>query len=195
MPGRTPRGAADDFFKALSVALRCITPARLAFIDNPLPVGEPTRLVLNRGQPVQLRTSEPLYLFAAHTFVARHAVSPTRGRYTVTTHSYAYSFLTGVSEENPTGEELLSFHWTPFTEDPRQRTFAHCHVGAALLTRPTPVAEGRFHKVHIPTERLCVERIVRLAIEEFGAEPLREDWWPVLQRGIAGFERLRTDRR
>lgn len=194
MPGRTPRRAATDFYDAFKVALGCITPARLTFLDSPIHEGDIGTVVLNGNDPAPLNAPDPLWFYAAHRFVVRRPTDPAVGKFTVSTHAYSYRFLTGISDEDPAGEEVLAFHWTPFTDDPDQRSHPHCHIGPAVLARPTPVATGRFHKVHIPTDRLCVERVIQIAIDEFGVRPRHDDWRATLQRGIDGFNRLRSDR-
>jgi hypothetical protein len=45
---------------------------------------------------------------------------------------------------------------------------------------------------HVPTGRIALEELLRMAIAEFGARPRRKDWEQVLERTQAGYEDWRT---
>jgi hypothetical protein len=77
----------------------------------------------------------------------------------------AYFYAIGLHD---TGE-LLAFHWHPRGKSPITRP--HLHVRANIQ-----LGERWLGKVHLPTGAIELEDIVALAIEELGAEPLREDW-------------------
>jgi hypothetical protein len=47
-------------------------------------------------------------------------------------------------------------------------------------------------RVHIPTGRVALEDVIRLAVEEFHVEPRRADWNEVLIRTRQGFVEQRT---
>jgi hypothetical protein len=46
-------------------------------------------------------------------------------------------------------------------------------------------------RVHIPTGRITLEAVIRLAIEEFETPPLRADWSAILDESQAAFEQWR----
>jgi hypothetical protein len=46
-------------------------------------------------------------------------------------------------------------------------------------------------KLHIPTGRVSVEAVVRLAIEEFDVVPQRDDWEAVITASEDAFDRYR----
>jgi hypothetical protein len=97
-------------------------------------------------------------------------------RYEVVIVEYLYALTTDDSKE------ILAFHWTPETADPNQRTFPHLHVGAINLNANGPIRPGSFHKIHIPTSHVSVESVIRLAITELNARPLRPNWEQILTR-------------
>lgn len=72
-----------------------------------------------------------------------------------------------------TGSELLAYHWHP--QGHSQVTEPHLHVRGSREIEGQPLG-----KLHLPTGAIRLEDIVALAIEELGAEPLREDWRQVL---------------
>ena len=79
----------------------------------------------------------------------------------------------------PGERDLFQFHWHPATPPIRQ---PHLHM------RHAPGASRRFH---IPTSRISIESVIRFAILELGARPIRQDWQAILDRNEQAFaERL-----
>jgi hypothetical protein len=66
----------------------------------------------------------------------------------------------------PAEKEIISFHWTPDVTG-LERSFPHMHIGN-VVSGGGSVLPDRFHKLHIPTEVVPAEAIVRFAIEELG---------------------------
>lgn len=98
------------------------------------------------------------------------------GTWTVATTAYYYSFQ--LREEGK--RELLTFHWHP--EDAGAFAVPHLHVGQGGL------GEGAIFspKWHVPTGWIVVEDVIRYAIGQLGARPLRQDW-------EASLEQVRTE--
>lgn len=69
--------------------------------------------------------------------------------------------------------ELLAYHWHPRGKSPVIEP--HLHVRAHIQ-----IGERWLGKVHLPTGSIALEDIVTLAIQELGAEPLRDDWAALL---------------
>jgi hypothetical protein len=79
----------------------------------------------------------------------------------------------------PSGREILAFHWHPVGTSPVTRP--HLHVSS----RMPPIEIGQDHVVrvadlHVPTGFLPFAEVVRMLIEEFDVEPRRADWETVL---------------
>lgn len=77
----------------------------------------------------------------------------------------AYFYVIGRQD---TGE-LLAYHCHPRGKS--SIVVPHLHVRADIQ-----LGERWLGKVHLPTGAIGLKDIVALAIEELGAEPLREDW-------------------
>ena len=71
-------------------------------------------------------------------------------------------------------------------------TFPHLHIGSALLAGQTAIRPGDLHHAHIPTGRVSLEAVVRLAITEFGVKPRMGNWEEILQRTEAAFQQWKT---
>lgn len=87
---------------------------------------------------------------------------------------YSYELL------DASGGEILAYHWHP--DGMSNVEHPHLHVSA---TKPpvrvrTRIAEYPLSDMHLPTGHITFVDIVRLLIDEFGVEPLRDDWRAVL---------------
>jgi len=82
----------------------------------------------------------------------------------VTTHGYMYSV------EDGAGQELLAAHWHPDTAGAHKRP--HMHFPDRVVS-----PEGGFlAREPISTGRITFEEVVRFAVRNLGATPLRDDW-------------------
>jgi len=61
------------------------------------------------------------------------------------------------------------------------------HIGPAAGLRFKPLQGA-----HVPTSRIALEEVLRMAIVELGARPRRKDWQQVFERTQAGYEDWRT---
>jgi len=102
-----------------------------------------------------------------------------RGPWKVQTTGYFYA-LTGED-----GATILEYHWHPAGSSPVVVPHLHLEKGAGNL-------RDDLHRAHIPTGRIAIEDAIRLAIEAFEVEPLRDDWDAVLKSSQDSFERWRT---
>jgi hypothetical protein len=80
---------------------------------------------------------------------------------------------------------VFSYQWHPGGRSPV--TWPHLHLGAGAEVGRTELASA-----HLPTGRVSIEEVLRLAITELGVEPLRDDWREVLERTQAAYETWRT---
>jgi len=141
------------------------------------PAADPHALVLGDGDFQPLGGDRDLALFVGQQYRIVESEEP-RGPWKVQTVAYSYVVNYGA-------DELLAFHWNP--TGPGAVTRPHLHVGPASGA----TYEGLIH-AHIPTGRIALEDVLRLAIDEFGAVPLRPDWREVLDATQAGHEEWRT---
>jgi hypothetical protein len=80
-------------------------------------------------------------------------------------------------------QEILAYHWHPIGFSGVMHPHFH------LPNRFPPIIAGRGQReivlsdMHIPTGFVTFADIVRLLIDEFGVEPLRDDWRAVLAAG------------
>lgn len=82
----------------------------------------------------------------------------------------AYLFAIG----DDSGRELIAYHWHP--QGPSRVTGPHLHVHADIQ-----LGSAWLPKAHLPTGTVALQDVLRLAIEELGVEPLRDDWQAVLE--------------
>ena len=190
MVGRSPSDAYRAFIIPMRRALGCITDARLTFPGNARS-GLALTVSLNSGDPVRLRGESVLFFTSQQRFeIIRTDV--VGAPYRLHTLQYTYEFAIDVTPDHPGGTEVLSFHWTPESLNPGEKRFGHVHIKSPMLAAVTPIAPGRFSTVHIPTDRLCLEQVIRFAIEDLGVVPLRRDWEMILSDGEATWRVQRT---
>ena len=82
--------------------------------------------------------------------------------------------------------EILAFHHHP--EGPSHVTTPHLHLGAGAGQLRTDLLAA-----HVPTGSLTLAVIARLAIEAFGARPLRSAWDTTLRRSHVALAGSHTD--
>jgi len=86
---------------------------------------------------------------------------------------YFYALL--LSDET----EIVAYH-----RHERSRsdvTDRHLHLGPAATRLDNPIRPRELHKVHVPTDYVTLEQVIRLAITEFGVTPPRADRDAVLR--------------
>jgi hypothetical protein len=154
---------------------------------GPLEGKPPHGLQLNRGRSVPLADTVPaVALRLRQLFRVEEILESARGeRYRVSVTGYDYALL-----HSDTGAELLAFHWHRESSEGRLQlvTFPHLHIDSSVLS------EQALTKLHIPTGRIAIEDVLRLAIRDFKARTLDRNWEKRLQETSTEFERARTRR-
>ena len=82
--------------------------------------------------------------------------------------------------------------WEFFRQPPKPEypySLGHVHVNATLVDSGEPVGDK-----HLPTDRVPLEQVILHVIEEWGVEPLSEDYRAILDGSLDGFAERRTDR-
>lgn len=171
----------------MNEALGCITAGRLTVPRaHRFETDRVYSIVLQRGDLVRLHGVIPLLFSVGHQFRIVETEDHDGGPFKVRTVQYWYLL------ETKQGHELLAFHWTPETEQSAQRRYPHLHLGSAMLASDAPLLPGRFNQMHIPTNRVSLESVIRFAVEELGVRALRPDWLDILERTEGAFVRWRT---
>lgn len=111
------------------------------------------------GGPILL-TGEGLQLDIGLQYDIIRTDEPGKGPYKVRTRAYDYA----LRDEN--SKTQVSFHWHPLGES--RYKDPHFHI--------PPSWPG----IHFPCERTSLESVIRLCIQELGAEHRRDDWDTVL---------------
>lgn len=180
MAGRNHYQAVQAFLKPLRRATACVTKSVLVASGND-PAENPHAVTFPTG-PAPLDGPHRLHLHVAHHYRVVPAEG-TAGPWRVHTAAYYYHLL-GPNEQGAL-REILLFHWHP--EGASAVTAPHAHVPA--YRQPIDLSA-----VHLPTPRVSLELVLRLAIENLGAVPLKpqRQWRRVLGATEEVFERWRT---
>lgn len=111
---------------------------------------------------------------------------PDRGPYRVTTIRYSFT----LSEDADESREILAYHWTP--EAPAgQLRMPHLHIGRSVLNERYADDPIRLHRRHIRTDRVSIEQVILMMIEDFQIAPLNARWYSVLSSSHGTFARYR----
>ena len=161
-PSSSPAEAAEAFRARRVAVLTCLTSAYVE-LRGYTPAPWPHPFALAKGETVRLRGENQLGLTVAEEYELTDIAT---GGWEAQTVSYFYSF-------EHAGSELLAYHWHPRGHS--RVTEPHLHVMGDREFKGQPLG-----KLHLPTGAIQLEEIIALAIEELGAEPLREDWRVVL---------------
>lgn len=189
MAGRNLTEAYRNYIKPLQAALNCITAARLTLRKgDELILNKPFSVVLNDMDAVRLKGITPIDFTAGQIVRIIKTDDVDRGPYKVSTVRYFYTFWT--TGDQP--EEILSFQWTPEETGPGVVPFPHLHIGPAIISGQNVVRSKDLHKAHIPTGRVSIEAIVRLAITELGTTPQKRRWERILNQSELAFTEWKT---
>jgi hypothetical protein len=180
LAGRSPAEAVENFLNPLRRSLARVTRNVLIVAargHEPMP--DPHAATLSGDEPVRLGRDPGVRMLMSIQYRIVEAEGE-RGPWKTTVAQYEYALL------NDDGDELLGFHWHP--EGRSEVVWPHVHVGSVALDK----AGALSRRVHVPTSRVAVEDVLRVAIMDLGVQPLRDDWKPVFRETQDVFERWRT---
>jgi hypothetical protein len=163
---RTPAEAVRTFVGAFQSVVSCLTVARFS-AEGYRPIDLPYSAELQDGEAVVIAGPPLRLLIVLRYRIVQAANSP--GAWVVQLTAYDYELL------DNSDREILAYQWHPQARSPV--TWPHVHLGPAAgeLWRPL----GR---AHLPTGRIAVQDVLRLAIRDFGVPPRRANWEAVLDR-------------
>lgn len=179
MPGRTPQEAVQAFLEPLQDIISCVAHAKITLSpDGRHKIGRVHGMTLNNGTPVALKGSPRLLLRIQMQYeIVPLPADDERGKWKVSTRAYNYELQTDDYRA------VFSYHWHPTSRVVRP----HIHIGTSQLAKDAVLT----HKHHMATDRVSLESVVRVCIEEAGVEPLRPDWDQVLTIREGNFELYR----
>jgi len=192
MAGRDPKDAYDNFIDPLQEVVACVSYITLKLRPHPRKFATNTIYSANLGgdSPVILGMSDKrpaIGITVMQQFrIIKVDEDHERGPYKTQTVKYLYSISDATDDK-----EIIAFQWTPEVNDPCQKRYPHLHLGERF-TGGDLLPGSSFHKMHIPTGRISVESFIRMAIEEFGAEPKKKNWRAIIRRHESAFIRWRT---
>lgn len=166
MAARTPAEAVRTFVGAFQSALSYLTVAQFN-AEGYRPIDLPFSAELQDGEPVVIAGSSLRLLVVLRYWIIQAANSP--GAWAVQLATDDYELLDDLDRE------ILAYQWHP--QGRSSVTWLHVHLGPAAgdLWRP-------LSRAHLPTGRIAVQDVLRLAIRDFGVPPRRADWAAVLER-------------
>jgi hypothetical protein len=169
LPGKTASLAFDAFVGPLSRAISCVTLC--TFTATPPNQRGNQTLFLNNGLPCPLSD-----LFLDARIIFRLVKDERTKIWKASTRGYNYQ----ISDSHK--REILCYQWHPSVAP----VFPHLHVG------PGSEVGDILRKAHIPTGRVSLEEVLRLAIDEFGVRALKANWSTVLKSTQEKFEKFRS---
>ena len=181
MAGKKPPEAVHAFIEPLQRALDCVTDVVLNHFGGYMPRDTPHHLVLGNGTPVPLKGPHKLSFSLSMRYRIVKA-SGERGPWKVSVTTYLYILHRDVDHGQ---HELLGYHWHPDVEG--ETKAPHLHIEAGADAHWPPLA-----KAHLPTERVALEDVLRLAVRDFSVEPRRDDWSAILSATQQKYEAWRT---
>jgi hypothetical protein len=177
LAGKSPPEAVQNFLDPLRLALSCVTRDVLQ-VSGYHVADVPHAVTLGRGLPVRLGGDSRLSLTVTHNYRIIEDPGP-RGPYKCSTTSYVYAL------DDDQSKEVISYQWHPSGRS--HVTWPHLHLGAGAH-----VERHDLSAAHLPTGRISIEEMLRLAIDELGVEPLRADWRDVMDTSQVAHEKWRT---
>lgn len=183
MAGKTEKEAVQNYLDFLQKAASCVTKAVFRVSGGYYASDEPHSLTLGDGLPQKLPRTN-LFITVTQRYHVVQDSTPDRGPWRVTTTEYFYTLWRARGGRGKKPERLVSYQWHP--KPGETYTYPHVHLG------PASGVEPHLQKTHVPTGRVALEDVIRYAISQLGARPLRADWMEVLEDTQRHFEDLQT---
>jgi hypothetical protein len=182
---RTEHEARQRYVDFLSLPLNCITNAQ--WVAHPPLVGPTaswTLTLARSGEPVRLRRDDDLPVY----FRALQRFEPTQDGEAWRMHTLEYKYEIWEPQPDRTNKPIIEWHWHPNPITGEQMDY-HVHVRASEA-----ICGIASRRLHIPSERVAFESVVRFLIKDLGVRPRHEDWERRVDEALAAFNRFRTDR-
>lgn len=166
MSSRTPVGAVRSLVQQSQRIISCISDSVvLVYRDNRIP-DQVFRIALGDGGFHPLRGDERLSISAM--LYCRIVPAPDMPRtWQPLVNGYMYTLA------NAQFQEILAYHW--HSDQRSHVNDPHIHLGAGAQVGFETLANA-----HIPTGYISLPDVIRMAISELKAKPLRDDWEAIL---------------
>jgi hypothetical protein len=171
--GKTEREAAETFIGYLRETISCVTDQELTAFQQSKKL---YKVWFN--PPAEISTKSGAHLFLSFTQVFGAMPYPKNtGQFKARTQEYSYRLL---KSSDIGSKEILAYHWHPNESDLRD---PHLHIRVPSVSR-----------IHFPTSRVCIEDIIWMMIQYYGAKPTmkRSEWQAILDRNKKAFEKMAT---
>jgi hypothetical protein len=183
---RTEHEARQRYVDFLSLPLDCITNAQWALVP-PLvgPTASWTLSLTRSGDPVRLRRDDgtAVYFRALQRFEPRQ-IDLTNWRM----HTLEYKYEVWEPQPDRTNKPVIEWHWHPNPVTSENMDY-HVHVRATEA-----ICGVASRRLHIPSERVAFESVVRFIMKDLHVRPRHDDWERRVDDALAAFQKYRTDR-
>lgn len=182
-PARSSHAAQERYIRIISEPLKCISKA--IWFTSPTLRGddEDRTLQLAGRDPTRLHREgrPPVFLTATQQYrlVPDERFAP--GEWKASTRAYIYTVW---DECDHRLSEAIAWHWHPgsgTSDEPHMHVYCGGSIGGDLL-------KG----LHLPSERVAFEHVVRFVITELGVTPRRGDWETLVSVALGRFVQFRT---
>jgi hypothetical protein len=172
MTAGSANAARDALLDTLRASASCITSQVLLAARQPAP-RLPVISFVPIDQPISLRVGARHDVLLLSVSIEHTIVEVVRRSFEAAVTGYICRIL------DRKGNEIITYHWHPTGASRVMHPHLHVPSAASVTpgaqTRPLSVAHA-----HLTTGYVRFRDIVRMLIEEFSVQPLREDWQAVL---------------
>jgi len=155
LPGRSAQEALKKFIDPLKETVSCLGQQAKWVYGSKIALGQ--RVTTSLASPVTVKSSlydRGLTLTSTIAVKIIEDGRPNMGPYRCSTQEYIHTISTG-------NERLLAFHWHPENLSPELGP--HLHLGKKRFPQ--------LKTIHIPTSRTTLEYVIRMMLDELGADP------------------------
>jgi hypothetical protein len=172
--GRTPAEAVRGFRETVQLAVSCVSAGVVLIDPSGYAVNSTPGLLSISENPLRLPGDHRISLGVDYFYRIQSDNEPNR-RWRIRIVTY---FLTLLDADL---REIVAYHWHPHGRS--HEIEPHLHLGTGVgSVRP------ELTKAHLPTGRITLPDVLKLAIDAFAVRPRRRDWAAVLARTRAAIQ-------
>jgi len=179
LAGNTASQAVVNFHDPMKEVLGCFLKGSVSNRLGSHASHVPHVFTIADGDPVKLAGQSQLSLAVTMHYRVVEDPRPDVGPFKVSTAKYIFELY------DKAGRRVIGYHWHPDDEKSPFRS-PHLHLGESLR------GPNLHHKAHLPTGRVSLEEVLKLAVYSFNVEPIRGDWEKILNRTQERHEAFRS---